>query len=126
MIKNISLKKRHIVFTKNSINYARNLKKYVRINERQTIVMIDSKASNNYISQKLIDKYEMNTKLKTNLYDLMILNENPLSSENEHVIKKTILIKLMINMHEKKFEKNSRNFRKFVKASTIRYKNYQK
>ena len=72
MIKNILLKCNFTAHKKNSINYARSFKKYVLMNEKRAFIMIDLKASGNFISQQLIDKFETTTKFKKNSYDLLV------------------------------------------------------
>ena len=88
--------------TKNSINYARNFKKYVWINEKRAFVMIDSKTSRNFISQQLIDEFETTSKFKKNSYDLMIINENSLSNNDKQIKCEIVSITLMMNNHKKK------------------------
>ena len=51
MIKSISLKCNFTAHKKISISYARSLKKYVLMNDKRAFVMIDSRVSENFISQ---------------------------------------------------------------------------
>ena len=64
--------------------------------------MIDSKISENFISQKFVDKHRLKIRQKKNSYNLMILNENSLFNDDENVNKKTAFVTLMMNTHRKK------------------------
>ena len=101
MIKGISLKCNFTVHKKISVNYARNFKKYVLMNDRRAFVMIDSEVSENFISQQLIDEFETTTRFKKNPYDLMIINESSLSSDDGRIQQKTASVTLMMSNHKK-------------------------
>ena len=66
MIKNISLKCNFTIHKKNSINYARVFEKYIYLNEKNAFVMINFKTTDNFISQQLIDKYEIKRNFQKN------------------------------------------------------------
>ena len=100
-IKGILLKCNLTVRKKISVSYARSLKKYVLMNDRRAFVMIDSEVSENFISQQLIDKFETTTRLKKDSYDLMIINENSLSSDDKRIQRKTTSVTLMMSNHRK-------------------------
>ena len=99
MITSVSLKCNFTVHKKISVSYARSLKKYILMNDRRAFVMIDSGVSENFISQQLIDEFETITRFKKNPYDLMIINESSLSSDDERVRRKIASITLMMNNH---------------------------
>ena len=101
MITDISLKCNFTVHKKISVSYARSFKKYVLMNDRRAFVMIDSKISKNFISQQLIDKFETTTRFKKNSYDLMIINENSLSSDDGRIRRKIASVTLMMSNHKK-------------------------
>ena len=63
--------------------------------------MIDSKITNNFISQRLIDKYGATIKLKKDSYNLMILNGSSLSNDDGRIRHKIASVTLMINNHKK-------------------------
>ena len=63
--------------------------------------MINSKITNNFISQRLIDKYETITKLKKNSYNLMIINENSLSNDDKQIWHKIASVTLIMNKYKK-------------------------
>ena len=102
MITNVSLKCNFTTHKKISVNYARNLKKYVLMNDKRAFVIIDSGVSENFISQQLINEFETTTKFKKNSYNLMIINENSLSSDDEQIRQKIASITLMMSDHRKK------------------------
>ena len=102
MITSISLKYNFTAHKKVSVSYARSFKKHVLMNDRRAFVMIDSKVSKNFISQQLIDEFETTTKFKKNSYNLMIINENSLSSDDEQIRQKIASITLMMSDHRKK------------------------
>lgn len=56
------------------------------MNDKRTIVMIDSRISKNFIQQQLIDKFEATTKFKKNSYDLMTINENTFVNDDEQIL----------------------------------------
>ena len=99
MITGVSLKCNFTAHKEISVSYARSLKKYVLMNDRRAFAMIDSEASGNFISQQLIDKFETTTRLKKNSYDLMIINENSLSSDDGRVRRKIASVTLMMGNH---------------------------
>ncbi len=86
----------------NSISYARHIKQYVILNERRMYVMIDSEVTNNFIEQKFVSVKRLNIRLKRNSYDLMIIDDNTLLSENERVTRETTSLTLMIDEHTEK------------------------
>ena len=100
MIKGIPLKCNFTVHKKISVSYARSLKKYVLMDGRRAFVMIDSEASENFISQQLIDKFETTTRLKKDSYDLMIINESSLSNDDGRIRRKIASVTLMMNNHK--------------------------
>ena len=99
MIKGVLLKCNFTVHKKISVSYARSFKKYVLMNNRRAFVMIDSEVSENFISQQLVDKFETTTRFKKNSYDLMIINENSLSSDDGRIRRKTASVTLMMSNH---------------------------
>ena len=106
MIKNISLKCNLTAHKKISVSYTRSFKKYILMNDRRAFVMIDSEVSKNFISQQLIDKFETTTRFKKNSYDLMIINENSLSSDDGRIRRKIASITLMMSNHRKQLSLN--------------------
>ena len=99
MIKGISLKCNFTAHKEISVSYARSLKKYVLINDRRALVMIDSEVSENFISQQLIDKFETTTRFKKNSYDLMIIDKSSLLSDDGRVRRKIASVTLMMSNH---------------------------
>ncbi len=51
--------------------------------------MVDSSATNNFMTRALVKREGYSTQKKPNAYNLMIVDENPLLDENERVNKET-------------------------------------
>jgi hypothetical protein len=58
--------------------------------------MIDSNAINNFITRALIERKEYSTQKKSNAYNLMIVDGNPLLAKNEKVNKETKSLSIAI------------------------------
>ena len=101
MIKNISLKYNFTIHKKNSVKYVRVFEEYVYMNNKRAFVMIDSETTNNFISQRLIDKFDVKKKFKKDLYNLMILNKRSLSNDNDRILYEIKSITLMMSNHKK-------------------------
>ena len=98
LIKNIS-KKCNIIAQKeqlNSINYARIFQTSINVNEQRFTIMINSSATENFISQAFVDRKEFFIRKKNDEYDLIIINDNLLFNENERMSKKTTSLSISI------------------------------
>ena len=104
LIKNISRKKCNMIAQKqiNSINTASTFQTSINVNEHRLTAMIDSNATKNFMSEKLIQKKEFSTRLKYDFYDLVIINENSLFNENEKMNTKTKSLSIAIQRHHEK------------------------
>jgi len=51
--------------------------------------MVDSDATNNFMARALVKKEDYSTQKKSDAYNLMIVDGNPLLDENEKVNKET-------------------------------------
>jgi len=51
--------------------------------------MINSGAIDNFMARALVEREEYSTRKKSNAYNLMIVNRNPLFNKNERVNTKT-------------------------------------
>jgi hypothetical protein len=58
--------------------------------------MIDSDATNNFMIRALIKRKEYFTQRKSNAYNLIIVDENPLSNKNERVNRETKSLSIAI------------------------------
>jgi hypothetical protein len=58
--------------------------------------MIDSDATDNFMIRALIKREEYSTRKKSNAYNLIIVDENPLPDENERVNRETKLLSIAI------------------------------
>ena len=65
--------------------------------------MIDSSATKNFMSQNFIERINFFIRRKNDTYDLMIIDENSLSSKNERMNTKIISLSLVIRQHHEKF-----------------------
>jgi hypothetical protein len=73
----------------NLIAHARCFIILVKVNGRRLTAMIDSDAIDNFMTRALVEREEYLTRKKPNAYNLMIVDENSLSNENERVNKET-------------------------------------
>jgi hypothetical protein len=58
--------------------------------------MIDSDATGNFMARAFVEKEDYSTQKKPDVYNLMIVDENPLLDENERVNKETKLLSIAI------------------------------
>jgi len=58
--------------------------------------MVDSDATDNFMIRALVKKKEYSTQKKSDVYNLIIVDENSLLDENERVNKKTKLLSIAI------------------------------
>jgi hypothetical protein len=58
--------------------------------------MIDSSATNNFMTRALVKRKEYFTRKKLDAYNLVIVDRNPLFNENERVNKETKLLSIAI------------------------------
>ena len=68
--------------TEDSVSNTHNLEKYVYMNGRLAFAMIDLGASGNFISKRLVDKFGTRIGLKSDPYDLMVIDESSLLSDD--------------------------------------------
>jgi hypothetical protein len=58
--------------------------------------MIDSDATDNFMTRAFVKKKEYSTQKKSNVYNLIIVDKNSLLDENERVNKETKLLLITI------------------------------
>ncbi len=80
----------------NSTAHARCFITSVKINGRRFTAMIDSDATGNFMARALVEKEEYSTQKKPDAYNLMIVDENPLSDGNERVNRETKSLSIAI------------------------------
>jgi hypothetical protein len=68
----------------------------VKINDCRLIAMINSDATGNFMTRALIEREEYSTQRKSDAYNLIIVDGNPLSDENERVNKETKSLSIAI------------------------------
>jgi len=61
----------------------------VKINDRRFTAMIDSDATGNFMIRALVKKEGYSTQKKSDAYNLVIVDGNPLLDKNERVNKET-------------------------------------
>jgi predicted aspartyl protease len=69
--------------------HARCFTTSVKVNDRRFIAMVDSGATGNFMARALVKKEGYSTQKKSDAYNLVIVDENPLLDENERVDKET-------------------------------------
>ena len=104
LIKSISKKECNMIAQKqiNSINTTSTFQTSINVNEHRFTAMIDSSATKNFMSQNLIERKYLFTRKKDDSYDLIIIDENSLFSENERVNTKTKSLSIAIQRHHEK------------------------
>ncbi len=80
----------------NSTAHARCFITSIKINDRRFITMVDFDAIDNFMIRALVKKKDYSTQKKSNAYNLMIVDRNPLSNENERVDKETKSLSIAI------------------------------
>jgi len=80
----------------NSTAHARCFITLVKINDCRLIAMIDSDATDNFMTRALVEREEYSTRKKSDAYNLMIVDENSLLDENEKMNKETKLLSIAI------------------------------
>jgi len=68
----------------------------VKINGRRFIAMVDSDATDNFMVRALVKKKDYSTQKKSDAYDLVIVDGNPLLNKNEKVNKETKSLSIAI------------------------------
>ena len=83
----------------NSASYARTFKTLINIDEHKMTAMIDSDATEIFMFKKLINSKGFTIQKKNNPYNLIVVNGNPLSDENERVVEETRSLLIAIQRH---------------------------
>ena len=104
LIKNIPRKKCNMIAQKqiNSISTASTFQTSINVNEHRFTAMIDSNATENFMSQDLIERKRLSTRKKDDSYDLIVIDENPLSNENERMNTETKSLPVTTQRHHEK------------------------
>jgi predicted aspartyl protease len=61
----------------------------IKVNDRRFIAMVDSGATGNFMVRAFVKKEGYPTQKKSDVYNLVIVDENPLFDGNERVDKET-------------------------------------
>ncbi len=76
--------------------HARCFTTLVKVNDRRFTAMVDSGAIGNFMTRAFVEKEDYSTQKKPDVYNLIIVDENPLLDENERVNKETKLLSIAI------------------------------
>ena len=104
LIKGISREKCNMIAQKqiNSVSTTSTFQTSINVNEHRLTAMIDSSATENFMSQGLIERKRLSTRKKDDSYDLIVIDENSLSSENERMNTETKSLSIAIQRHHEK------------------------
>ena len=83
----------------NSINTTSTFQTSINVNEHRFTTMIDSNATENFMSQNFIERKRLFTRKKNDSYDLIIIDENSLFNENEKMNTKIKSLSITIQRH---------------------------
>ena len=90
----------------NSINYARIFCTSIRLRFHRFTTMINFDATRNFVSSSLVDKKELLTQKKKNVYNLMTIDENSLKNNDEMIIEEIIFLTMTFQQHYKELTLN--------------------
>ena len=104
LIKSISKKECNMIAQKqiNSVSTTSTFQTSINVNEHRLTAIIDSNATKNFMSQDLIERKRLSTRKKDDSYDLIIIDENSLLSENERVNTETKSLSIATQQHHEK------------------------
>ena len=104
LIKSISKKECNMIAQKqiNSVSTASTFQTPINVNGHRFTAMIDSSATENFMSQGLIERKRLSTRKKDDSYDLIVIDENSLPSENERVDTETKSLPIATQRHHEK------------------------
>ena len=80
----------------NLTTHARCFITSIKVNDRRFIAMMNSSAIDNFMTKALVKKEDYSTQKKPNVYNLIIVDKNPLLDKNEKVNKETKLLSIAI------------------------------
>ena len=83
----------------NSVSITRTFQTSINVNGHRLTAMIDSGATENFMSQKLISKTGFATQRKKDAYDLTVIDGSPLLNEDGRVDTETIPLPVAIQHH---------------------------
>jgi hypothetical protein len=83
----------------NSVSYARTFQTPINVNEQRLTAMIDSGATGNFMSRTLVDRKGFSTRKKNDGYDLVVIDDSPLLSEDERVSEETTPLSIATQRH---------------------------
>ena len=87
----------------NSISYARTFQVSIYVNEHRLRAMIDSSATENFMTKTLIEEKNFSTRKKSVVYDLITIDEQLLTDQDEKVNEKTKSLQVTTQRHYETF-----------------------
>ena len=90
----------------NSTSYARIFCTLIRFEFHRLTTMINFDAIKNFVSSFLVNKKNLLTQKKKNAYNLMIINENSLKSNDEMIIEEIMSLTITFQQHHEEFTLN--------------------
>ena len=82
----------------------------IKLNNRRITTIINNNATINFISQRLMKALNLFTQIKTNSYEIIVINESNLKSKNKKQITKKIqFLSMIIQQHHKEIILNIAN-----------------
>ena len=90
----------------NSTSYARIFCTLIRFEFHRLTTMINFDATRNFVSSSLVNRKNLFTQKKKDVYNLMIINENSLKNNDEMIIEEIIFLTMTFQQHHEKFTLN--------------------
>ena len=90
----------------NSTNYARTFCTSIRLKFHRFTTMINFDATRNFVFSFFVNKKDLLTQKKKNVYNLIIINKNSLKSNDEMIIEKIIFLTITFQQHHEEFTLN--------------------
>ena len=90
----------------NSTSYARIFCTFIRFEFHRLTTMINFDATRNFVSSSLVNRKNLFTQKKKDVYNLMIINENSLKNNDEMIIEEIIFLTMTFQQHHEEFTLN--------------------
>ena len=83
----------------NSTSYARTFCTFIRLEFHRLTTMINFDATRNFVSSSFVNKKDLLTQKKKNVYSLMTIDEDSLKSNDEMIIEEIIPLTMTFQQH---------------------------
>ena len=87
---------------KNSVSNTRIFQTSINVNEHRLRAIIDSGATENFMSQILTERKKFTLREKHDAYDIIVIDKSSLLAKDERVNKETISLTVAIRRHHEK------------------------